>query len=126
MDLANEKRTHNLQQLKKQESQVEQELQTLQKRQGEMEWLASDYQSLTYEQMEARELLQEGWQGDTARGYHIYLEEIQEQEQRIWQKEFQLQNEALNEEVNQSKRELIHLEQQQAKLRRELSSYEPN
>ncbi len=126
MNRMNEKRTQNLQQLKKQENQVEQELQTLQKRQQEMEWLTSDYQSLIYEQIEARELLQEGWQGDAARGYHIYLEEVQEQEQRTWQKEFQIQIEALNEEINQSKRELIHLEQQQAKVRRELSSYEPN
>ncbi|WP_439444156.1 hypothetical protein ACSMFR_05875 [Listeria aquatica] len=108
MDLVNEKRTQTLQQLKKQQEQVENKLQTFHQKQGELEWLEADYQSHMRAQTELRELLQEGWQGDTARGFHNYLDEVQEQEQRTWKQAFQTQKEALQEEISQLKHEQIY------------------
>ncbi len=122
MDVVNEKRTQALETYKKKSLKEEEKLQILLKKQYEKEWLDVDYQKITAEQIELQALLHEGWQGDTARGFQAYIEEVQELEQRAWKKELQAQADDLQEELGQVKGKLNQFEEQQARLRKELTS----
>lgn len=122
MDSVSEKRTQHLQTLKKQQIQVEETLQTLWKKQYEQEWQEADYDVMRTEQRALQELLHNGWQGDNAQAFHYYIEDVQEQEQRTWKKDIQTEADILKKEVSESKRKFIQLEEQQAQIRKELTS----
>ncbi|EUJ33775.1 hypothetical protein MFLO_01035 [Listeria floridensis FSL S10-1187] len=121
MDVVHEKQAQHLRGLNMQQQQAERDLQTFQKKREAFEWLELDYQSLISQQTELKEMLQHGWQGDTAQGLHQYIEEKQEVEQRMWKRELDTQKEEGQEDIRQLKQRLLEIDQQQAKIRKELT-----
>ncbi len=122
MDAKSERNTQALLDLRKQESDMENVLHTLQNQQNQLEWLEEDHVRVKQEQEELRELLREAWQGERATGFHLYTEEMQYEEQRDWRQGIERETTDVTNQITASKQTLRELEAAQAKLRKELSS----
>lgn len=88
------------------------------------EWLEQDLRQLERAEQEALEILRQGWQGSRANGFHHYIEDVQLEESRAWEKGFAQRQTNLEQVRSEQTKSLFHLENQQQALQREWTAHE--
>lgn len=105
--------------LKKQQKELEEALLQLKREQDEQAWLAEDFARVCLEEQESLALLRTVWQGEAARSFSYYLEELHEEEKQRWRKKIQ-ENQAACEQKRQTHQQSIYqLETKQRALHKE-------
>ncbi|MBC1439664.1 DNA double-strand break repair Rad50 ATPase [Listeria innocua] len=120
MDSNNEKLKQQLQTLQKQQTDAELSLDMLKHEQNERIWLEEDFERICYEKRESLELMREVWQGDQARNFGYYLEDLQVDEQNKWRQTFQAEEEKRQEKINTYQKNIYQLESKQRDIQKEL------
>ncbi|EII9737491.1 DNA double-strand break repair Rad50 ATPase [Listeria monocytogenes] len=120
MDSNNEKLKQQLQTLQKQQKDAELSLYMLKHEQNERIWLEEDFERICYEERESLELMREVWQGDQARNFGYYLEDIQADEKNKWCQTFQAEEEKRQEKINTYQKNIYQLESKQQDIQKEL------
>ncbi|HBN5101497.1 TPA: DNA double-strand break repair Rad50 ATPase [Listeria innocua] len=120
MDSNNEKLKQQLQTLQKQQTDAELSLDLLKHEQNEQIWLEEDFERICYEERESLELMREVWQGDQARNFGYYLEDLQVDEQNKWRQTFQAEEEKRQEKINTYQKNIYRLESKQQDIQKEL------
>ncbi|EAH4443661.1 DNA double-strand break repair Rad50 ATPase [Listeria innocua] len=120
MDSNNEKLKQQLQTLQKQQTDAELSLDMLKHEQNERIWLEEDFERICYEERESLELMREVWQGDQARNFGYYLEDLQVDEQNKWRQTFQAEEEKRQEKINTYQKNIYQLESKQRDIQKEL------
>ncbi|EAC9870989.1 DNA double-strand break repair Rad50 ATPase [Listeria monocytogenes] len=120
MDSSNEKLKQQLQTLQKQKTDAELSLDMLKHEQNERIWLEEDFERICYEERESLELMREVWQGDQARNFGYYLEDLQVDEQNKWRQTFQAEEEKRQEKINTYQKNIYQLESKQRDIQKEL------
>ncbi|EEJ0016132.1 DNA double-strand break repair Rad50 ATPase [Listeria innocua] len=120
MDSNNEKLKQQLQTLQKQQKDAELSLDMLKHEQNERIWLEEDFERICYEERESLELMREVWQGDQARNFGYYLEDLQVDEQNKWRQTFQAEEEKRQEKINTYQKNIYQLESKQRDIQKEL------
>ncbi|MPR49190.1 DNA double-strand break repair Rad50 ATPase, partial [Listeria monocytogenes] len=113
MDSSNEKLKQQLQTLQKQKTDAELSLDMLKHEQNERIWLEEDFERICYEERESLELMREVWQGDQARNFGYYLEDLQVDEQNKWRQTFQAEEGKRQEKINTYQKNIYQLESKQ-------------
>ncbi|EPG1416332.1 DNA double-strand break repair Rad50 ATPase [Listeria monocytogenes] len=120
MDSNNEKLKQQLQTLQKQQKDAELSLYMLKHEQNERIWLEEDFERICYEERESLELMREVWQGDQARNFGYYLEDLQADEKNKWCQTFQAEEEKRQEKINTYQKNIYQLESKQQDIQKEL------
>ncbi|EAD5681084.1 DNA double-strand break repair Rad50 ATPase [Listeria innocua] len=120
MDSNNEKLKQQLQTLQKQQTDAELSLDMLKHEQNEQIWLEEDFERICYEERESLELMREVWQGDQARNFGYYLEDLQADEKNKWRQTFQAEEEKRQEKINTYQKNIYQLESKQRDIQKEL------
>ncbi|MBC2121312.1 DNA double-strand break repair Rad50 ATPase [Listeria marthii] len=120
MDSNNEKLKQQLQTLQKQQADAELSLDMLKREQNERIWLEEDFERICYEKRESVELMREVWQGDQARNFGYYLEDLQADEKNKWRQTFQAEEEKRQEKINTYQKNIYQLESKQQDVQKEL------
>ncbi|EHW9790958.1 DNA double-strand break repair Rad50 ATPase [Listeria innocua] len=120
MDSNNEKLKQQLQTLQKQQKDAELSLDMLKHEQNERIWLEEDFERICYEERESLELMREVWQGDQARNFGYYLEDLQADEKNKWRQTFQAEEEKRQEKINTYQKNIYQLESKQQDIQKEL------
>ncbi|EFR94884.1 DNA double-strand break repair Rad50 ATPase [Listeria innocua] len=120
MDSNNEKLKQQLQTLQKQQKDVELSLYMLKHEQNERIWLEEDFERICHEERENFELMREVWQGDQARNFGYYLEDLQADEKNKWRQTFQAEEEKRQEKINTYQKNIYQLESKQQDIQKEL------
>ncbi|EAF3529142.1 DNA double-strand break repair Rad50 ATPase [Listeria monocytogenes] len=120
MDSNNEKLKQQLQTLQKQQKDAELSLHMLKHEQNERIWLEEDFERICYEERESLELMREVWQGDQARNFGYYLEDLQADEKNKWCQTFQAEEEKRQEKINTYQKNIYQLESKQQDIQKEL------
>ncbi|EEO6725527.1 DNA double-strand break repair Rad50 ATPase [Listeria monocytogenes] len=120
MDSNNEKLKQQLQTLQKQQKDAELSLDMLKHEQNERIWLEEDFERICYEERESLELMREVWQGDQARNFGYYLEDLQADEKNKWRQTFQAEEEKRQEKINTYQKNIYQLESKQHDIQKEL------
>ncbi|MBC1964941.1 DNA double-strand break repair Rad50 ATPase [Listeria welshimeri] len=120
MDSSNEKLKQQLQTLQKQQTDAELSLDMLKREQNERIWLEEDFERICYEERESLELIREVWQGDQARNFGYYLEDLQADEKNKWRQTFQAEEEKRQEKINTYQKNIYQLESKQQDIQKEL------
>ncbi|EOX1307640.1 DNA double-strand break repair Rad50 ATPase [Listeria monocytogenes] len=120
MDSNNEKLKQQLQTLQKQQKDAELSLDMLKHEQNERIWLEEDFERICYEEHESLELMREVWQGDQARNFGYYLEDLQADEKNKWRQTFQAEEEKRQEKINTYQKYIYQLESKQQDIQKEL------
>ncbi|MBC2237120.1 DNA double-strand break repair Rad50 ATPase [Listeria innocua] len=120
MDSSNEKLKQQLQTLQKQQKDAELSLDMLKHEQNERIWLEEDFERICYEERETLELMREVWQGDQARNFGYYLEDLQADEKNKWRQTFQAEEEKRQEKINTYQKNIYQLESKQQDIQKEL------
>ncbi|WP_239257348.1 ribonuclease P [Listeria ilorinensis] len=120
MDKENLQREQQLTTLKKQETDLENQLSQIRQQQNQLARLEEDNQGIAQEQYEMMDMLRQGWQGERANGYHSYLEDLQQQEARTWRNEMIASIDAADQEAQKIKNKQWQLQDQQAQIRKEM------
>ncbi|EAC3817563.1 DNA double-strand break repair Rad50 ATPase [Listeria monocytogenes] len=120
MDSNNEKLKQQLQTLQKQQKDEELSLDMLKHEQNERIWLEEDFEWICYEERESLELMREVWQGDQARNFGYYLEDLQADEKNKWRQTFQAEEEKRQEKINTYQKNIYQLESKQQDVQKEL------
>ncbi|EHE8322855.1 DNA double-strand break repair Rad50 ATPase [Listeria monocytogenes] len=120
MDSSNEKLKQQLQTLQKQKTDAELSLDMLKHEQNERIWLEEDFERICYEERESLELMREVWQGDQARNFGYYLEDLQADEKNKWRQTFQAEEEKHQEKINTYQKNIYQLESKQQDIQKEL------
>ncbi|MBC2101825.1 DNA double-strand break repair Rad50 ATPase [Listeria marthii] len=120
MDSNNEKLKQQLQTLQKQQADAELSLDMLKREQNERIWLEEDFERICYEERESVELMREVWQGDQARNFGYYLEDLQADEKNKWRQTFQAEEEKRQEKINTYQKNIYQLESKQQDVQKEL------
>ncbi|EAC4615023.1 DNA double-strand break repair Rad50 ATPase [Listeria monocytogenes] len=120
MDSNNEKLKQQLQTLQKQQKDAEYSLDMLKHEQNERIWLEEDFERICYEERESLELMREVWQGDQARNFGYYLEDLQADEKNKWCQTFQAEEEKRQEKINTFQKNIYQLESKQQDIQKEL------
>ncbi|HAZ3978953.1 TPA: DNA double-strand break repair Rad50 ATPase [Listeria monocytogenes] len=120
MDSNNEKLKQQLQTLQKQQKDAELSLYMLKDEQNERIWLEEDFERICYEERESLELMREVWQGDQARNFGYYLEDLQADEKNKWCQTFQAEEEKRQEKINTYQKNIYQLESKQQDIQKEL------
>lgn len=120
MDSSNEKIKQQLQTLQKQQTDAELSLDMLKHEQNEQIWLEEDFERICYEERESLELMREVWQGDQARNFGYYLEDLQADEKNKWRQTFQAEEEKRQEKINTYQKNIYQLESKQRDIQKEL------
>ncbi|EBI2479708.1 DNA double-strand break repair Rad50 ATPase [Listeria monocytogenes] len=120
MDSNNEKVKQQLQTLQKQQKDAELSLYMLKHEQNERIWLEEDFERICYEERESLELMREVWQGDQARNFGYFLEDLQADEKNKWRQTFQAEEEKRQEKINTYQKNIYQLESKQQDIQKEL------
>lgn len=88
--------------------------------QNERIWLEEDFERICYEERESLELMREVWQGDQARNFGYYLEDLQADEKNKWCQTFQAEEEKRQEKINTFQKNIYQLESKQQDIQKEL------
>ncbi|EHR7111944.1 DNA double-strand break repair Rad50 ATPase [Listeria monocytogenes] len=120
MDSNNEKLKQQLQTLQKQQKDAELSLDMLKHEQNERIWLEEDFERICREERESLELMREVWQGDQARNFGYYLEDLQVDEKNKWRQTFQAEEEKRQEKINTYQKNIYQLESKQQDIQKEL------
>ncbi|MBF2477708.1 DNA double-strand break repair Rad50 ATPase [Listeria marthii] len=120
MDSNNEKLKQQLRTLQKQQADAELSLDMLKREQNERIWLEEDFERICYEERESLELMREVWQGDQARNFGYYLEDLQAEEKNKWRQTFQVEEEKRQGKINTYQKNIYQLESKQQDIQREL------
>lgn len=88
--------------------------------QNEWIWLEEDFERICYEERESLELMREVWQGDQARNFGYYLEDLQADEKNKWCQTFQAEEEKRQEKINTYQKNIYQLESKQQDIQKEL------
>ncbi|EAC2498757.1 DNA double-strand break repair Rad50 ATPase [Listeria monocytogenes] len=120
MDSNNEKLKQQLQTLQKQQKDAELSLDMLKHEQNEQICLEEDFERICYEERESFELMREVWQGDQARNFGYYLEDLQADEKNKWRQTFQAEEEKRQEKINTYQKNIYQLESKQQDIQKEL------
>lgn len=120
MDSSDEKLKQQLQTLQKQQTDAELSLDMLKREQNERIWLEEDFERICYEERESLELMREVWQGDQARNFGYYLEDLQADEKNKWRQTFQAEEEKRQEKINTYQKNIYQLESKQQDIQKEL------
>ncbi|MBC2249292.1 DNA double-strand break repair Rad50 ATPase [Listeria sp. FSL L7-0123] len=120
MDSNNEKLKQQLQTLQKQQADAELSLDMLKREQNERIWVEEDFERICYEERESLELMREVWQGDQARNFGYYLEDLQADEKNKWRQTFQAEEEKRQEKINTYQKNIYQLESKQQDVQKEL------
>ncbi|HAK0909807.1 TPA: DNA double-strand break repair Rad50 ATPase [Listeria monocytogenes] len=120
MDSNNKKLKQQLQTLQKQQKDAELSLDMLKHEQNERNWLEEDFERICYEERESLELMREVWQGDQARNFGYYLEDLQADEKNKWRQTFQAEEEKRQEKINTYQKNIYQLESKQQDIQKEL------
>ncbi|MBC1588949.1 DNA double-strand break repair Rad50 ATPase [Listeria welshimeri] len=120
MDSSNEKLKQQLQTLQKQQTDAELSLNMLKREQNQRIWLEEDFERICYEERESLELMREVWQGDQARNFGYYLEDLQADEKNKWRQTFQAEEEKRQEKINTYQKNIYQLESKQQDIQKEL------
>ncbi|HBM4073731.1 TPA: DNA double-strand break repair Rad50 ATPase [Listeria innocua] len=120
MDSNNEKLKQQLQTLQKQQTDAELSLDMLKHEQNQWIWLEEDFERICYEERESLELMREVWQGDQARNFGYYLEDLQADEKNKWRQTFQAEEEKRQEKINTYQKNIYQLESKQRDIQKEL------
>ncbi|EQC2291783.1 TPA: ribonuclease P [Listeria innocua] len=121
MDSAHSQLEQQLQQVKKAQDVLQDNLRQTKRKQAEQEWLEEDSHQLECEKQGLLDFLRGGWQGEEANGFHRYLEEQQHEEVVAWRKDLLEKRVHLEEEVQTTRAEMYDLETKQTSLRKEWS-----
>lgn len=119
MDSTHSQLEQQLQQVKKVQDVLQDNLGQTKRKQAEQEWLEEDSYQLECEKQGLLDFLRSGWQGEEANGFHHYLEEQQYEEAMAWRKDLSEKRVHLEEEVRTTRAEMHDLETKQASLRKE-------
>ncbi|MDT0013353.1 DNA double-strand break repair Rad50 ATPase [Listeria cossartiae] len=119
MDSNNEKLKQQLQTLQKQQKDAELSLDMLKHEQNERIWLEEDFEQICYEERESLELMREVWQGDQARNFGYYLEELQADEKNKWRQTIQVEEEKRQGKINTYQKNIYQLESKQQDIQKE-------
>ncbi|EAG0756214.1 DNA double-strand break repair Rad50 ATPase [Listeria monocytogenes] len=120
MDSNNEKLKQQLQTLQKQQKDAELSLYMLKHEQNERIWLEEDFERICREERESLELMRVVWQGDQARNFGYYLEDLQADEKNKWRQTFQAEEEKRQEKINTYQKNIYQLESKQQDIQKEL------
>ncbi|EAD8202848.1 DNA double-strand break repair Rad50 ATPase [Listeria monocytogenes] len=120
MDSNNEKLKQQLETLQKQQADAELSLDMLKCEQNERIWLEEDFERICYEERESLELMREVWQGDQARNFGYYLEELQADEKNKWRQTIQVEEEKRQGKINTYQKNIYQLESKQQDIQKEL------
>ncbi|EAC2634902.1 DNA double-strand break repair Rad50 ATPase [Listeria monocytogenes] len=120
MDSNNEKLKQQLQTLQKQQKDAELSLDMLKHEQNERIWLEEDFERICHEERESLKLMREVWQGDQARDFGYYLEDLQADEKNKWRQTFQAEEEKRQEKINTYQKNIYQLESKQHDIQKEL------
>ncbi|MBC1742913.1 DNA double-strand break repair Rad50 ATPase [Listeria welshimeri] len=121
MDANSHELEQQLQTLKKQQKEAEDMLVLLKREQNEQEWLEEDFTRHCQLEIETMELLRDTWQGDEARGFGYYLEDIHEEEKKTWRKNLLSRGEKLQEKITRCQKNLYQIESEQQDIQKELT-----
>ncbi|EKT6042426.1 ribonuclease P [Listeria monocytogenes] len=119
MDANHSKLEQQLQQVKKVQTKVENNMEQTRKKQNDQDWLEEDTKHLEQEKLELLDSLRTGWQGEEANGFHHFLEDQQQEEATAWKKDLQLKKAHLETEQQENKAQLHALETKQTTLQKE-------
>ncbi|ECJ9746527.1 ribonuclease P [Listeria monocytogenes] len=119
MDSTHSQLEQQLQQVKKAQDVLQDNLGQTKRKQAEQEWLEEDSHRLEIEKQGLLDFLRSGWQGEEANGFHRYLEEQQHAEAMAWRKDLSEKRVHLEEEVRTTRAEMHDIETKQASLRKE-------
>ncbi|EJO7005753.1 ribonuclease P [Listeria monocytogenes] len=119
MDSTHSRLEQQLQQVKKAQDVLQDNLGQTKRKQVEQEWLEEDSHQLEMEKQGLLDFLRGGWQGEEADGFHRYLEEQQHEEAMAWRKDLSEKRVHLEEEVRTTRAEMHDIETKQASLRKE-------
>ncbi|WP_188001767.1 ribonuclease P [Listeria monocytogenes] len=119
MDSTNSRLEQQLQQVKKAQDVLQDNLGQTKRKQVEQEWLEEDSHQLEMEKQGLLDFLRGGWQGVEANGFHRFLEEQQREEAMAWRKDLSEKRVHLEEEVRTTRAEMHDIETKQASLRKE-------
>ncbi|MBK1963309.1 ribonuclease P [Listeria ivanovii] len=119
MDANHSKLEQQLQQVKKAQTKVENNMEQTRKKQNDQDWLEEDTKHLEQEKLELLDSLRTGWQGEEANGFHHFLEDQQQEEATAWKKDLQLKKAHLETEQQENKAQLHALETKQTTLQKE-------
>ncbi|EHC5237538.1 DNA double-strand break repair Rad50 ATPase [Listeria monocytogenes serotype 1/2a] len=120
MDSNNEKLKQQLQTLQKQQKDAELSLDMLKHEQNERIWLEEDFERICHEERESLKLMREVWQGDQARDFGYYLEDLQADEKNKWRQTFQAEEEKRQEKINTYQKNIYQFESKQHDIQKEL------
>ncbi|EAD8566452.1 DNA double-strand break repair Rad50 ATPase [Listeria monocytogenes] len=120
MDSNNEKLKQQLQTHQKQQKDAELSLDMLKHEQNERIWLEEDFERICHEERESLKLMREVWQGDQARDFGYYLEDLQADEKNKWRQTFQAEEEKRQEKINTYQKNIYQLESKQHDIQKEL------
>ncbi|MCD2249166.1 DNA double-strand break repair Rad50 ATPase [Listeria marthii] len=120
MDSNNEKLKQQLRTLQKQQADAELSLDMLKREQNERIWLEEDFERICYEERESLELMREVWQGDQARNFGYYLEDLQAEEKNKWRQTIQAEEGKRQEKINTYQKNIYQLESKQQDVQKEL------
>ncbi|ENJ5104937.1 DNA double-strand break repair Rad50 ATPase [Listeria monocytogenes] len=120
MDSNNEKLKQQRQTLQKQQKDAELSLDMLKHEQNERIWLEEDFERICHEERESLKLMREVWQGDQARDFGYYLEDLQADEKNKWRQTFQAEEEKRQEKINTYQKNIYQLESKQHDIQKEL------
>ncbi|EOC7045922.1 DNA double-strand break repair Rad50 ATPase [Listeria monocytogenes] len=120
MDSNNEKLKQQLQTLQKQQKDAELSLDMLKHEQNERIWLEEEFERICHEERESLKLMREVWQGDQARDFGYYLEDLQADEKNKWRQTFQAEEEKRQEKINTYQKNIYQLESKQHDIQKEL------
>ncbi|MBM5606217.1 DNA double-strand break repair Rad50 ATPase [Listeria seeligeri] len=121
MDENSYKLEQQLQALQKQQRETEDKLLMLKREQNEQEWLEEDFARHCQLEMETMASLRELWQGDEARNFAYYLEDIHEEEKKSWRKNILSKREKQQEKINNCQKTLYQIEREQQSIQKELT-----
>ncbi|MCD2224554.1 ribonuclease P [Listeria cossartiae] len=119
MDSTHSQLEQQLQQMKKAQDVLQDNLGQTKRKQAEQEWLEEDSHQLEMEKQGLLDFLRSGWQGEEANSFHSYLDEQQHEEAMVWRKDLSKKRVHLDEEVRMTRAEMHDLETKQASLRKE-------
>ncbi|EGK1782970.1 DNA double-strand break repair Rad50 ATPase [Listeria monocytogenes] len=111
----------------KQQKDAELSLDMLKHEQNERIWLEEDFERICHEEHESLELMRVVWQGDQARNFGYYLEDLQADEKNKWRQTFQAEEEKRQEKINTYQKKIntyqkniYQLESKQQDIQKEL------
>ncbi|EAE7959939.1 ribonuclease P [Listeria monocytogenes] len=119
MDSTHSQLEQQLQQVKKAQDVLQDNLGQTKRKQAEQEWLEEDSRQLEMEKQGLLDFLRGGWQGEEANGFHRYLEEQQHEEAMAWRKDLSEKRVHLEEEAQTTRAEMHDIETKQSSLRKE-------